>query len=507
MRSFLRKITSKSFTVSILVLFQLFLVYLFMYQLSNYIPVVYIIVSSLGVIISVFIINSKMNPSYKLSWIFLILTVPLIGVTTYLMFGGRKVPKDLRSGVNYLSLNKQPLLIQKKGPLKDLSAICPRSFKISNYLFNNTEYPVYDDSKVTYYPTGESKYIALMEALKGAKKFIFLEYFIVKEGFMLDSIKKVLIDKVNEGVEVKVILDDFGALKLPKSFKVEMRKAGVELYFFNPIRPVLAIYMNNRDHRKIAVIDGKIGFIGGLNIADEYINKISRFGHWKDTAIQIEGNAVYSLSVMFLHFYQHLSKKTIDFNAYNVKNEPFEGEGFVQMFSDSPTDEELVAESVHLSLINVAEHYLYIMTPYLVIGHEMITSLILSAKSGVDVRILVPHIPDKWYVLSVTRSNYEVLTKAGVKIYEYTPGFVHGKVMLADDVMAIVGTSNLDFRSYYMHFECGALITYSKSLMDMKKDFLETLEVSHEVTYEEAMAVHPMIKLGRMLLNVFNSVL
>ena len=346
-----------------------------------------------------------------------------------------------------------------------------------------------------------------MEALKGAQHFIFLEYFIVKEGYMLDNIKKVLIEKAKAGIEVKMIFDDFGALKLPKSFRVEMKKAGIELYFFNPIRPLLAIYMNNRDHRKIAVIDGKIGFIGGLNIADEYINKITRFGHWKDTAIKIEGNAVFSLTVMFLHFYQHLSKKTLDFNDYYVENESFKGEGFVQMFSDSPTDEELVAENAHLSLINVAEHTLYMMTPYLVIGHEMVMALILSAKSGVDVRILVPHIPDKWYVLSVTRSNYEVLTKAGVKIYEYTPGFVHGKVMLADDVMAIVGTSNLDFRSYYMHFECGALITYSKSLIEMKKDFLDTLEVSHEVTYEEAFAVNPLIKLGRMLLNVFNSVL
>ena len=185
----------------------------------------------------------------------------------------------------------------------------------------------------------------------------------------------------------------------------------------------------------------------------------------------------------------------------------YDSEGYVQMFSDSPTDEELIAENAHLSLINVAEHYLYIMTPYLVIGHEMITSLILAAKSGVDVRILVPHIPDKWYVLAVTRSNYEVLTKAGVRIYEYTPGFVHGKVMLADDVMAIVGTSNLDFRSYYMHFECGALITYSPSIQAMKDDFLQTLDVSQEISYEETLKVNPIRRMGRMLLNVFNSVL
>lgn len=507
MRDLLKRLTSKSFTVSFLVLVQLFLVYLLMYQLSNYVPVIYVFVSALGIILSVFLINTTMNPSYKLSWIFLILTVPLIGVTSYLLFGGRKVPKDLRTGVNHLSLDKQPLLIQKVEPLIGLREVCPRSFKMSNYLFRNTEYPVYNDSKTTYYPTGEAKYEALIEALQGAEKFIFLEYFIVKEGFMLDSIKTILKAKAKAGVEIKMIFDDFGALKLPKSFKTEMKDAGVELYYFNPIRPILAIYMNNRDHRKIAVIDGKIAFIGGINIADEYINKITRFGHWKDTAIKIEGNAVFSLSVMFLHFFRHLSKKPINFMDYYVENPIYENEGYVQMFSDSPTDEELVAENAHLSLINVAEKYLYIMTPYLVIGHEMITALVLAAQSGVDVRILVPHIPDKWYVLQVTRSNYEVLTKAGIRIYEYTPGFVHGKVMLVDDVMAIVGTSNLDFRSYYMHFECGALITYSPSILAMKQDFLDTLEVSLEISYEDTKKTHPAVRLGRMLLNVFSSVL
>ncbi len=507
MHDLLKRLTSKPYIISLLVLIQLFLVYMLMYQLNKYIPVIYVIFAGLGVALSIFLINTQMNPSYKLSWIFLILTVPLIGVTTYLMFGGRKVPKDLRTGVNQLSLNKQPLLIQKVEPLIQLQDVCPRGFKLSNYLFRNTEYPVYDDSRTTYYPTGESKYEALMEALNNAEKFIFLEYFIVSEGYMLNSIKAVLKEKAKAGVEIKLIFDDFGALKLPDSFKKEIKAAGIELYFFNPIRPILAIKMNNRDHRKIAVIDGKIGFIGGINIADEYINRKVRFGHWKDTAIKIEGNAVFSLTVMFLHFYRHLSKKQINFMDYYVENPIYHNEGFVQMFSDSPTDEEQVAESAHLSLINVAEHYLYIMTPYLVIGHEMIEALTLAAKSGVDIRILVPHIPDKWYVLSVTRSNYDVLTKAGVRIYEYTPGFVHGKVMLADDVMAIVGTSNLDFRSYYMHFECGALITYSPSLQAMKKDFLETLEVSQEISYEDARKVNAIIRLGRMLLNVFSSVL
>ena len=502
----LKRLSSKPYVISFLVLFQLFLVYVALYQLTAWIPLLYVFFVGLSIALSIYIISLDINPAYKLSWIFMILSLPLIGVTNYLLFGGRKVPKDLRMGVNQLSLDKTPLLVQDEAVLNDLITHCPRATKGTHYLLNNTDYPVYNDSKVTYYPTGESKYAALLEELAKAERFIFLEYFIVKEGVMLDTIVELLREKAAQGVEIKLIFDDFGAIHLPKSFKAKLKSYGIDVYFFNPIRPLLAIYMNNRDHRKIAVIDGKVGFIGGINLADEYINVITRFGHWKDTAIKVEGNAVFGLSVMFLHFWRHVSKQSVDFEAYRVQCEP-QSDGFVQLFSDSPTDEELVAENAHLNLINEARRSLYIMTPYLVIGHEMLTALMLSAKSGVDVRILVPHIPDKWYVLAVTRSNYEVLTKAGVRIYEYTPGFLHAKVMLIDDQMAIVGTSNLDFRSYYMHFECGALISKSSSLLDMKRDFLDTLKVSQEITVEMTLKVHPLVRMGRMLLNVFNGVL
>jgi cardiolipin synthase A/B len=506
MKRLLKRLSSKPYVISFLVLFQLFLVYVALYQLTAWVPLLYFFFVGVAFALSVYIISLNINPSYKLSWIFMILSFPLIGVTNYLLFGGRKVPKDLRTGVNQLSLDKSPLLVQDQAVLEDLITHCPRATKGTHYLLKNTEYPVYNDSEVTYYPTGESKYAALLEELNKAQRFIFMEYFIVKEGQMLDTIVALLREKVTQGVEVKLIFDDFGAIHLPKSFKAQLKSYGIDVYFFNPIRPLLAIYMNNRDHRKIAVIDGKVGFIGGINLADEYINVISRFGHWKDTAIKVEGNAVFGLSVMFLHFWRHLTKQAVDFEAYRVVCES-RPDGYVQLFSDSPTDEELVAENAHLNLINEARRTLYIMTPYLVIGHEMLTALMLSAKSGVDVRIIVPHIPDKRYVLAVTRSNYDVLTQAGVRIYEYTPGFLHAKVMLIDDQMAIVGTSNLDFRSYYMHFECGALISKSKSLLDMKRDFLDTLKVSQEITYAMTQQVPPLVRLGRMLLNVFNGVL
>jgi len=503
----LKKLVSKSVSLPILILMQLFLIYIAIYYLSSEIPIIFIGISAIAIILSIYIINLPSNPSYKLSWIFLILAFPLIGVVTYLMFGGRKVPSALRKTVNDLSIDDIPLLHQDTLVSDLLNHSSLSAYKQYTYLYKAAEYPIYQNSKVTYFSSGEAKYKDLKQALLSAQHFIFLEYFIVKEGMMLDEIKSILFKKAEEGVIIKLLFDDFGVMHLPKDFRKEMRSHNIGCEFFNPLRPILAIYMNNRDHRKIAVIDGKVGYIGGINIADEYINRIVRFGYWKDTAIKIEGEAVYSLTVMFLHIYNYVSKETNVFTDYKVDNPIYHNEGFIQMFSDSPTDEELTSENAHLNLINSAQRYLYIMTPYLIIGHELITALTLSAKSGVDVRIMVPHIPDKKYVFAVTRSNYEILTKNGVKIYEYTPGFVHAKMMIVDDEIAIVGTSNLDFRSYYMHFECGALIVQSPSIKVMLDDFNDTLKQCQEITYADTLKDPFPIRLYRALLNVFSSVL
>ena len=313
--------------------------------------------------------------------------------------------------------------------------------------------------------------------------------------------------KVKEGVDVKLIYDDAGSKSLPYEFLEDCRALGIKAFAFNPLRPILAIYMNNRDHRKIAVVDGRIGFIGGMNLADEYINRISPFGHWKDVAVQFEGEAVYSLSLMFLQFYDHVSKEISDYSWYYGNPKKYENVGYVQNFSDSPTDEEPVSQFTHLNLINSASSYIYIMTPYLVIGYEIMIALVNAAKSGVDVRIMVPHIPDKKYVFSVTRSNYEYLTQNGVRIYEYLPGFLHAKVMVADDRVAIVGTTNLDFRSYFLHFECGSLIIDDPSIKDIVDDCKDTLSKCIEITYEESKNVNFMVKLWRAILNMFSTLL
>lgn len=504
MKRLINFLVKKPISVSILILLQLGLIYMLIYLLSVRLTEFLFIVQVLNMMIVIYILNKNDNPSYKMTWIIFILGIPLVGGITYLMFGGRKVPRDIRTGIKELN-NGQAILIQEKAVMDSIHE--KEYLRQARYLYDNTGFPIYKNTKVTYLSSGEAKFEALVNALKSAEKFILLEYFIIKEGYVWSTIKEILVSKVKEGVDVKLIYDDAGCKSLPYEFLEDCRALGIKAFAFNPLRPILAIYMNNRDHRKIAVVDGRIGFIGGMNLADEYINRISPFGHWKDVAVQFEGEAVYSLSLMFLQFYDHVSKEISDYSWYYGNPKKYENVGYVQNFSDSPTDEEPVSQFTHLNLINSASSYIYIMTPYLVIGYEIMIALVNAAKSGVDVRIMVPHIPDKKYVFSVTRSNYEYLTQNGVRIFEYLPGFLHAKVMVADDRVAIVGTTNLDFRSYFLHFECGSLIIDDPSIKDIVDDCKDTLSKCIEITYEEAKNVNFMVKLWRAILNMFSTLL
>ena len=302
------------------------------------------------------------------------------------------------------------------------------------------------------------------------------------------------------------LYDDAGCIfKLPKDYDKTLRTFGIQTKVFNPIEPRLAMQMNNRDHRKIVVIDGVVGYTGGINLADEYINVSSPFGHWKDVGVMLKGAAVWNFTLMFLQFWNYDETIKDDYLAYAPDPnycETIQTDGYVQPFSDSPTDNEHVGEYSHINIINGANRYIYAQTPYLIIDNEMKTSLVLAAKNGVDVRIMVPHIPDKRSAFMITRSNYMPLLKAGVRIYEYTPGFVHGKSMVADDKIAIVGTINMDYRSYYLHYECGVWFYKSKVVKDVKQDYLETLANCHEVTLEEAKATRLPVRIARAIMNV-----
>ncbi len=457
---------------------------------------------------ALFIGYSSMNPDYKLTWIILLLISPIFGFLMFVLFGAKQVPKALRVRDVALQKSMKRYLEKDTEIGKEIQTADPIAFKQSTYISNISEFPVYKKTKTTYFALGEDQFESMKIQLKKANRFIFMEFFIIDKGVMWNEILNILKEKVDQGVDVRLLYDDFGCIsKLDPDYDKELNKMGIRTKVFNPIKPKLAIQMNNRDHRKIVVVDGKIAMTGGINLADEYINKKVRFGHWKDSGCLIEGPATWSFTLMFLQFWNYdepLGKKD-DYELYRMPSEYFknnEDDGYVQPFSDSPTDDENVGEFTHINIINSALNYIYISTPYLILDQEMKTSLMLAAKNGVDVRILVPHIPDKKLVFSLTRHNYQELTKHGVRVYEYTPGFVHSKTFVSDDKYAIVGTTNMDFRSYYLHYECGVWFYNSSLIMDMKEDYIKTLKQSHEVTYDDCKNVRISVRILRAFLNL-----
>ena len=403
------------------------------------------------------------------------------------------------------ALPPDPLMLQQ------LKAENPRAAHQAHYIQNKAFCPPCRHTFTEYLPSGEQKFERLKEELVKAKRYIFLEYFIIQEGIMWDTVLEILKEKVKQGVDVRVIYDDVGSLTtLPYHYERKLEAAGIACCVFNPFVPVLSARLNNRDHRKILVIDGYIGFTGGINLADEYINAYPKHGHWKDSAILLKGDAVWNLTVMFLSLWEYIRGVDEDYDRYRPLPEelaavrvPNEQGGYVQPFADSPLDNEAVGESVYLNMINQAMDYVYITTPYLILDNEMITALGTAAKSGVDVRIITPHIADKWFVHAVTRANYEALVEDGVRIYEYTPGFIHAKTFASDDELGVVGTINLDYRSLYLHFECGTWLYRTPSVLAVKEDFLKTLEVCQEITYEDCRKVSKLRLFGRAVLRVF----
>lgn len=500
---------SKIFYVGILILMQLIILCALIFLLSYQFYWFYILSLILSFIASVYIVNREDNPSFKILWVLLIMSVPVMGGLFYILFGGRKVPKELRIRDQRSMEELSQVMKQNHDMLNALRQEEPQAYKQANFCWNSGYFPVYRNCEVRYFPLGELKFEALLDELKKAKRFIFLEYFIIAEGIMWNSVLDILKDKIKEGLDVRLIYDDAGCITtLPPRYFETLRRYGIKAKLFNPIEPHLALQMNNRDHRKIVVIDGEVAFTGGVNLADEYINRYERFGHWKDMAVMIKGEAVQTFTVSFLQFWNFDEEEKSDpMNFIADVPKQYGDSGYVIPFCDSPTDEDYVGQQTHINMINSACRCLYASTPYLVIDQETKMALILAAKNGVDVRILVPHIPDKKTVFEVTRSNYERLIESGVRIYEYTPGFVHGKVMLADDQSAVVGTVNMDYRSYYLHYECGVWMYRTSCLKDIRRDFEETFAVSHEVTLEECRDISIIRRFIRAFLNIVSPVM
>lgn len=486
-----------------LVVVQLGFIFLLVYQAAEYSRAM-VGINILGWLISIYILNRSDEPQYKMAWIMICLGLPVIGVPLYILAGNRKMPKKLANGCINASHKMDGLLQPDPYIVDKLSMENANLRETFSYGITPCGFPAYTKTESQYFKSGEEWFPVYIEELKKAKKYIFIEFFIIEKGMMWNQVLSVLEQKVKEGVQVKMIYDDFGCITLPIKFEKQLREKGIEAYRFNHVRPNLIIQMNNRDHRKITVIDNNVAFTGGVNLSDEYANFEKRFGYWKDSAILLRGDAVWSYTVMFLGLFVYLSKQEdIDFEQYHLSCDAVSDGGMYLPWADTPTDDENVALNMHMNIISHAKHYVYIDTPYLILPESMKTVLRLAAKNGVDVRILVPGIPDKQLVNQITKGSYERLLKAGVRIYEYTPGFNHCKNMIADDTIATVGSANTDYRSYYLHFEDGVLIHNTKQLENIKNDFIDSLKQSHEITLEETSKTNLILRLIRAALSVF----
>lgn len=487
LRSLLKLLFNRIFYVALALVVQLAWLLIALFRIMEYSRWVTIGMQAIGFLVVLWIVNKKINPSYKLAWTMLILIFPVFGVSLYLLFGKSRIGTVMEQHYQNLIAETAEYLEVSELTRKRLNED-DRSMRIqSDYIWQYSRYPVHENTTAEYFQVGDDMFPVLVRELKQAKKYIFIEYFIINDGIMWQTILHILGKKAAEGVDVRLIYDGFGCLTtLPHKYYEELRKKGIACQVFNPFRPLLNIIQNNRDHRKLCIIDGWVGFTGGINLADEYINQKERFGHWKDTAVMLKGEAVWNMTAMFLHMWAVVSRsdESIDYETYfphRYHGEEFESDGFIQPFCDTPLDEEIVGEDVYLNIINKAKDYVYICTPYLIIDNEMMTALCLAAKSGVDVRIMTPGIPDKKLVFLLTQSYYKQLLEAGVKVYEYQPGFLHAKSFVCDDEIGVVGTINLDYRSLYLHFEDGVWIYKNRVIQDIKDDFVQTMEYCHQV--------------------------
>ncbi len=465
----------------------------------------------LSSIVLIWIINDNTNPYFKLAWVMPVMLIPVFGTIMYLYAKLELGTHIMNSRLLSLIDKTSPYIPQNKVTLEELEEISLRERNMAVYMKLHAGYPIWKNTYAEYYPVGEDAFAAMVDELEKAEKFIFMEYFIVECGEMWDTILEILVRKASQGVDVRFMYDGMCSLTLvPYNYPKQLIAKGIKCRVFSPIRPVLSTVQNNRDHRKIMVIDGKTAFTGGINLADEYINRKERFGHWKDTAVMIKGEAVAGFTIMFLQNWnindygkEDRYEEFIcdDFSELREKN--LCTDGFVLPYGDSPLDNENVGQTVYMDIINRAEKYVHIMTPYLILDNEMMQALCYAAKRGVDVKIIMPHVPDKMYAYLLARSYYDELIRAGVGIYEYTPGFVHAKAFASDGVRGVVGSINLDYRSLFLHFECACYFYKSPVVEQIEQDMQETLAKCHEVTLDECLRYNIFKQIAGRVLRLF----
>ena len=453
---------------------------------GNFLPHIFIFVIIFMIGMIFYLINCDMNPSAKITWLILIMTAPLLGVFLLWFTQADIGHRALKERLNFLVKDTKNLLPQNEDVFEQLKEIDDGTDALVNYVNRSGCFPIFPNTEVTFFPVGEDKFAAMLKELEKAKHYIFMEYFIVEEGNMWGQILEILAQKAAEGVEVRVMYDGMCEFSLlSHDYPKRLQKLGIQCKMFSPVTPFISTHYNYRDHRKILVIDGHTAFNGGVNLADEYINEVQRFGHWKDTAVMLKGEAVQSFTLMFLQMW-NIDVKNCEYLKYIVPsaNISRQTNGFVMPYGDCPLDNEKVGKMVYMDILNRARDYVHIITPYLILDGEMETALKFAAQRGVEVALILPGIPDKKTAFALAKTHYVSLLEAGVHIYEYSPGFVHAKVFVSDNKKAVIGTINLDYRSLYHHFECATYLYQTDCIYDIEADYQKTLSQCRTVTID-----------------------
>ncbi|MBR4626472.1 MAG: cardiolipin synthase [Ruminococcus sp.] len=476
-KGLLRILFSRFIIILILILLQIVITAALSFIIYVQYPFVYAADRLFSLIMVFYLFRCDMDSTAKLTWLLILMLAPIPGAILLLYTRKELGHNFIRKRSAQLTAETRGMITSDEKAFRDPDILQSGTDDLCRYLNRTGCFPLFSDTDVTYFHLGEKKFAAMLEELQKAEKFIFMEYFIIDEGYMWGRILSILAEKVRQGVEVRVMYDGMCEITtLSHDYPQRMAELGIRCKAFAPIRPVLSTYYNYRDHRKILVIDGNVAFNGGVNLADEYINRTERFGHWKDAAVMIKGKAVKSFTLMFLHMW-NITERSPEWGYLPEPAVPETSSGYVMPYADCPLDEYKVGECIYMDMLNRATTYVHIMTPYLILDGELEASLKFAAERGIDVKIILPGIPDKKGAFALARTHYRSLMKSGVQIYEYTPGFVHSKVFVCDGLKAVVGTINLDYRSLYHHFECATYMYRTDCITDIEEDFLSTLSL------------------------------
>ena len=500
--NFFRAIFSRLGLVLLLMLIQVLVIVFAVRRFEEYLPHVYTVSFLFSMVMVLYLLNSQMNPTAKITWLVVITLLPVFGALFYFYTQNDVGHRALKERLRRLMASTRHHIPQDPKPLENLRKDSEGAASLAHYITRSGCFPVYQDSDVTYFPSGEAKFQELLVQLEQAQHFIFLEYFIIHEGVRWGQVLEILARKAREGVDIRVMYDGTCEFTtLPHNYPQLLHSLGIRCKVFAPVTPFISTRYNYRDHRKILVIDGHTAFTGGVNLSDEYINRVNRFGHWKDTAVMVKGDAVRSFTLMFLQMWA-IDEEDPEYGRFlTADSRPVKNaQGFVIPFGDIPLDGDKDGEQVYMDILNRSKHYVHIMTPYLILDGEMETALKFAAKRGIDVRIMLPGIPDKKVPYSLAITHYKALLTAGVRIFEYTPGFVHAKSFVCDDHEAVVGTINLDYRSLYHHFECACYMWKTRCIGQIERDFLETQKKCREITLENLSSCSSVRKAAGILM-------